>query len=164
MKPKPGVYIENSVVSYLTARPTKSLVAAARQQITYDWWHSRRQEFDLYISELVAAEAADGDPEAAQKRLGHLEGIPEVAITEEVRGLAEALLKEGALPPGAVADAFHVASAAVHGIEYLLMWNCAHLANAEIKPLVRSVCAVHGYPCPEICTPEELMGEDPHER
>jgi hypothetical protein len=161
---KPEVYIENSIVSYLAARPTKNLLAAARQEITYDWWHSRRGNFSLYISELVITEAGAGDPKAAHKRLQFLDGIPQVTLTQEVRTLAEILLKEGAFPEKSSADAIHVAAAAVHGIKYLLTWNCAHLANAEIKPLIRSVCAIHGYTCPEICTPEELMGEYKNER
>jgi hypothetical protein len=164
MSTKSDIYIENSVVSYLAARPTKNLVAAARQQITYDWWHTRRKDFDLYISELVITEAREGDAEAAKRRLEYLDGITEVPLTRDVRALAEAFIKEGALPEKSLADAIHVAAAAVHGIQYLLTWNCAHLANAEIKPLIRSVCAIHGYSCPEICTPEELMGDQSNER
>ncbi|MBM4046141.1 MAG: type II toxin-antitoxin system VapC family toxin [Planctomycetes bacterium] len=160
---RPDIYIENSIISYLAARPSRNLVTAARQQITSDWRHSRRPQFDLYVSELVFTEAADGDPEAASRRMHYLADVEEVPVTLEARSLARALLEEGALPPKAVADALHVATAAVHGIKYLLTWNCAHLANAEIRPLVRSVCAVHGYTSPEICTPEELMGEEPNE-
>ncbi len=160
MQSKPNVYIENSVVSYLAARPSRNLVTAAWQRITADWWLARRNDFNLYISELVVAEAERGDPEAAAERLKYLQGIPEVPITREVRDLAEALVSEGALPAKAVADAFHIAAAAVNGIEYLLTWNCRHIDNAELKPLVRSVCAIHGYQCPETCTPQELMGEE----
>jgi predicted nucleic acid-binding protein len=112
---------------------------------------------------LVFTEAADGDPDAASRWMQYLADVEQVPITVEARSLARALLEEGALPHKAVADALHVATAAVHGIKYLLTWNCAHLANAEIRPLVRSVCAVHGYTSPEICTPEELMGEEADE-
>jgi len=156
---KRDAYIESSVISYLAARPSKNLVAAARQRMTWDWWDARRAEFDLYVSELVYTEASDGDPEAADRRLQYLGQAEVVPVTEEARALARAFLTEGALPEKAAADALHVAIAAVHGLTYLLTWNCTHLANAEIKPLLRSVCAIHGYTCPEICTPEELMGE-----
>ena len=64
---KPDIYIENSIISYLASRPTKNLLAAARQEITYEWWHSRREKFTLYISELVITEAEEGDPEAGAK-------------------------------------------------------------------------------------------------
>ena len=161
---KPDIYIENSIISYLASRPTKNLLAAARQEITYEWWHSRRDKFTLYISELVITEAGEGDPEAAQKRLKLLHGIAQVPLTQEIRALARALITEGALPEKSYADAIHIAAASVHGIKYLLTWNCTHLANAEIKPMVRSVCAIHGYTCPEICTPEELMGDEFNER
>ena len=159
MAGQPDVYIETSVISYLAARPSRDVLAAARQQITLEWWHKRRHGFDVYVSELVRLEARAGDETAAANRSDCMAGIPELPVTEEARGLARALLQEGVLPENAVADALHIATAAVHGVRYLVTWNCAHIANAEIKPLVRSVCAVHGYSSPEICTPEELMGE-----
>lgn len=156
---KPAVYVENSVISYLAARRSRDLVAAARQEITWEWWENRRECFELLASELVYTEAAAGDAEAAERRLRCLKDVATVPVTEQSRALAGALLREGALPKKAAADALHVATAAVHGISYLLTWNCTHLANAEIIPLLRHVCQRHGFKCPEICTPEELMGE-----
>ena len=160
MRKRPSVYIENTIISYLTAWPSRSLVAAAWQRITNDWWWRRRDFFELYISELVIVEASAGDSEAAQRRLASLKGIPEVPITDEVRELARALTAEGAFATTAAADALHVAAAAVHRMDYLLTWNYRHIDNAETKPLMRTVCTVYGYQCPEICTPQELMGED----
>jgi predicted nucleic acid-binding protein len=81
-------------------------------------------------------------------------------VVEEAYDLAAMLISEGALPPAAEDDATHIALAAVHGIDYLLTWNCRHIDNAETKPIVRSICTTRGYACPEICTPEELMGEE----
>jgi len=153
------VYIETSVISYLAARPSRNLLAAAWQQVTQEWWDNQRSRFELFISELVLAEAAQGDPEAAERRSEKLKGIPDLEVTDGVVALAKKLVDEGALPREAMDDAMHIAVAAVHGVDYLLTWNCRHLDNAERKPLVRSVCAVAGYPCPEICTPQELMGE-----
>ncbi len=157
------VYIETSVISYLVARPSRNIVAAAWQQVTQEWWDEQRARFELFTSALVLAEAAQGDPAAAQKRSDTLESIPDLEITEEVVALAKWLVNEGALPREAMDDAMHVAVAAVHGVDYLLTWNCRHLDNAERKPLVRSVCAAAGYGCPEICTPLELMGEQEHD-
>lgn len=157
---KPKVYIETSVISYLTARPAKNIPAAAWQQATKEWWSSQRLRFDLFTSELVAEESEQGHPDAAEKRLAALSGIPRLAVISGVSELAVALLEEGALPQKASDDAMHVALAAWHGMDYLLTWNCRHIDNAEKKPVIRSVCAVKGYPCPEICTPMELMGED----
>ncbi len=153
------VYVETSILSYLAARPTRDLLAAARQQMTREWWDTRREGFDLYISPLVDQEARRGDPEAARRRIGALGGLPTLEIVEEAYALAAALIAEGALPRTAKHDATHIALASVHGMDYLLTWNCRHIDNAETKPIVRSVCAAHGYSCPEICTPEELMGD-----
>ena len=155
---KQTIYIETTVFSYLTARPSRNLVAAAWQQITSEWWDSQRDRFELYISELVVVEAERGNPEAAERRLARLQGIPELSVTEEAIAFAEKLVEAGALPPKAADDAMHIAVTAVHGIDYLLTWNCRHIDNAETKPLIRKVCADSGYIYPEICTPQELMG------
>lgn len=117
------------------------------------------RRFDLVISDAVLEEAARGNSEAAQRRLDALQGIRKVDVDAEVERLAARLLLEGGLPPGAAYDALHVALAAVHGVEFLLTWNCRHIDNAERKPLVRAICEKSGYSCPEICTPNELLGD-----
>ena len=156
---KKTVYIETSVVSYLTARPTADLLAAAWQKVTLDWWETQRSRFDLYTSEVAVQEAGRGDREARARRLAALSDIPLLPITEAVGPLASALVRGAALPAKAVNDALHVAVAAVHGVDYLLTWNYRHLHNAETKPAIRDTCGQHGYAGPEICTPRELMGE-----
>ena len=155
---KKTVYIETSIVSYLTARPTSDLLAAAWQKTTVDWWDTQRNRFDLYTSDVTVEEAGRGDPEAATRRLEALLGIPILPITEAVVALSKALLQERALPTKALDDSLHIAVSAVHGVDYLLTWNFRHLDNAETKPIIRSVCTIHGYTSPEICTPQELMG------
>jgi predicted nucleic acid-binding protein len=157
---KKRVYIETSVVSYLTARPSRNILAAAWRQVTLDWWEKQSPHFELFTSEMVLVEARLGDPVAVQKRIEKLQSIPDLEITEEVVLFAQKLVEDGALPKEAMNDAIHLAVSAVHGVDYLLTWNCRHLDNAERKPLIRSVCAVAGYRCPEICTPQELMGEE----
>ena len=152
------VYVETSVLSYLTARPSRDLVATAHQQVTRDWWEGQRARFEVFISPLVEQEARRGDPAAAQRRVEVLRGLAMLEVVEEAYDLAAALISQGALPPAAEDDATHIALAAVHGIDYLLTWNCRHIDNAETKPVVRAICATRGYACPEICTPEELMG------
>jgi len=155
---KKSVYVETSVLSYLTARPSNDLIGAAWQKASVDWWKTQRGRFDLYTSKMVLEEAARGDAEAAARRLDALSGLPVLAITNAVRDLSKALVFEGALPAKALDDSLHIAIAAVHGIDYLLTWNCRHIDNAETKPLIRSICVVNGHACPEICTPQELMG------
>jgi len=157
-QPMATAYIETSVISYLTARPSPALLAAAHQQVTREWWDQHRHRFELFISQLVLDEASRGNPEAAARRLSALEGFAVLEPTESAAELVDVLLSEGALPRLARDDATHVAIAAVHRMDYLVTWNCRHIDNAEVKPLIRSVCASHGYTCPEICTPEELMG------
>jgi hypothetical protein len=154
-----SVYIETSVISYLTGRTSPRLITAAHQQITRDWWDFHRQRFELFISPLVIDEASGGDSGAATKRLRILEDLPILDITGEAMELVDTLIDGGALPVQAKDDAAHIAISTVHNIDYLLTWNCRHLDNAETKPVIRSICAVKGYICPEICTPIELMGE-----
>ena len=153
---KAKVYIETSVVSYLTSRPSNDIRATANQNATIEWWDTQRPKFDLLISEFVVAEASMGDPEAAQRRLAVIADCMELQATEASRALGRELVRRGALPANAEIDAFHVAIAAVNGIEYLLTWNCAHIANAHARPKIEAICRAHGYEPPTICTPQEL--------
>lgn len=155
---KKKIYIETSVISFLAGRPSQNLLAAAWQSITTDWWEKRRGLFDLYASVLVLEEAGRGDKEAAQRRLKSLENILLLAMTDSVMELSRKLLEQEALPKKATGDALHIALASVHNIDYLMTWNCRHIDNAETKPIIRSVIISNGYFCPEICTPQELMG------
>jgi hypothetical protein len=152
------VYLETTIPSYLTAWPSRDLIIAGHQQLTKEWWQTRRNEFDLLISQFVLDEASAGDPQAAQERLAILNPLPLLDISPAVLQLASAILQSGAIPPKAARDAAHIAVSAVHGIDFLLTWNCAHIANAQIVKKVQSICVQHGFPCPLICTPEELMG------
>jgi hypothetical protein len=156
---KPKIYLETTIVSYLTAKPSRDLIVAAHQQITQEWWESRLQNFDIFISELVVREAGAGDKTAAQKRLEALEDILLLELNEEVLYLANELVQGGPIPESAKEDAFHIALATVHGMDYILTWNCRHIANAEMRTGVASICISQGYEAPVICTPEELMGE-----
>lgn len=157
MKKKPTIYIETSIISYLAAWPSPDLTTAACQQITAKWWQSYRRPYNVVTSALVVAESREGDRRTARRRLDLLIGIPALKITEAAKGLAGALITEGALPKKAEADALHIAIATVHSVDYLLTWNCRHIDNPATKPLVREVCISEGYACPEICTPFEIM-------
>ncbi len=156
---KKSVYLETSVPSYLTARPSRDVRAVAWQQITQEWWDTARKEYEIFTSELAIVEASAGNPEAAERRLAVLREIPELEIDEEVQKLAELLISKGGIPATAEADALHVAVAAVHRIDYFLTWNCRHIDNATRKPVIRAICIGAGYPYPEICTPMELLPE-----
>ena len=153
------VYIETTIPSYLTARPSRDLLQAARQQITHTWWNSVRQNYDLCISEIVLDEAASGDADAVQRRLSFLQGFPLLDLTEAVNDVAKAIMDSGLLPQRAVRDAIHIAVSSVHSIDILLTWNCRHIANAAIMKELRTIVADCGYELPILCTPEELLGE-----
>ncbi len=154
----PSVYLETSVLSYLAARPSRDVITVAHQQITTRWWATRHTDFALFISEVVLREAEAGDPEAARQRLTLAADISVLALSDAARLLAGHLLERARLPARAAADALHVAVAAVHGMDYLLTWNVRHIANAETRRQVESVCRLEGYAPPVLCTPEELMG------
>ena len=129
----------------------------ANREVTLEWWDVRRSDFELYISEFVIAEISRGDPEAAKLRLEAITDISELEATEEVRVLGKALILEGPIPPKAEIDAYHIAIAAVNGMDYLLTWNCTHIANAVMRAKIEMVCRRYGYEPPVICTPQELM-------
>ena len=157
---KPRVYLETTIPSYLTAWPSRDLVRAAHQQVTRDWWDKRRTEFELYISQVVLRECQAGDATAAAERLRVLQDLPSLEQTGEATALARALVAGVPLPERAVVDALHVAIATVHGMDYLLTWNCTHIANATLREPIASVCRASGYEPPAICTPDELVAEE----
>jgi len=157
---KATVYIETTIPSYLTAWRSPELVMAANQEATRSWWEVCRPAFELFISEIVMIEAAAGDEEAAQRRVEAITGLPELDVSEQAEALAAKLLAGAALPEKAKTDALHIAVAAVHGVDYLLTWNCKHIANAAMRPRIEAICRAAGYEPPVICTPLELMEGD----
>ena len=153
---KPRVYVETSIVSYLTARPARDIVIAGRQQSTRDWWATASSRFELVISQLVREEAGVGDPDAATARLAALAPLARLAFPKEALELAQRLVDAGAVPRQAAQDAAHVAIAAVHGVEFLVTWNFRHIANATARRRIEAVCRDSGIDPPVLCTPEEL--------
>ena len=154
------VYVETSVFGYLAGRPSRDLIVAARQQRTHAWWQTRRTAFDLYVSQDVLDEATAGDPRVATKRAEFLATVPVLDMPDGVADLAAALIKGVPIPPKAAADAAHIAVAAYHRIDFLMTWNLAHIANAELRRRIEAVCLASGYGAPILCTADELMGEE----
>lgn len=152
---KPKVYIETSIFSYLTAWRNPDLIMAANQEITKEWWENRDQ-YDLYLSAFVIQEASAGDPDAAKRRLSVMKNIPEIDITKEIEDFARKLFDELHFSQKAKIDALHIAAATVGGMDYLLTWNCAHIANAFLRPKIERVCRASDYEPTTICTPQEL--------
>ena len=157
MTMKENIYVETTIPSYLAAWPSRDLVTAAHQQITHLWWRQQRENYNLFISQIVIDEASSGDPDAAKRRLEILEDFPLLDISSETSNFARALLKLVPLPQKAAADALHIAIAVANGMDFLLTWNCTHIANAVLRTKIEKVCRLKGYDPVIICTPEELL-------
>jgi predicted nucleic acid-binding protein len=153
------VYLETTVVSYLVARPSRDIIVAAHQELTRQWWAHKRVSYDVVVSELVLREASAGDPEAAERRRAALVGIDVLETGERALDLAQRLVGQGAVPAASPEDALHIAIAVTNGVDYLLSWNCAHIANAASRRAIDDVCVTSGYRPTVLCTPEELLEE-----
>lgn len=153
----PTIYIETSVISYLVARRSTDPRVASNQELTIKWWQTRRQEFELYVSAVVLGEAQRGDAVLAAARVAVARELSLAQVTREALDLAAALVAGAGVPRKANEDALHIATAAANGLEYLLTWNCTHIANAVTIPRVNAICRSHGFEPPLIYTPQEFM-------
>ena len=153
------LYVETSIVSYLTSRPSRDVVINANQQLAQEWWESRHN-FDLFVSELVIDEVSKGEMLMAQKRLDLIQGIPLIDFNDEAKNLAKEILRQNVLPPKATLDVFHIAVTVVHKMEFLLTLNCKHIANAFIFRRIEKICSEFGYEMPIVCTPQEILEKE----
>lgn len=152
-----SIYLETSIIGYLASRTSSDLITAGNQTLTRDWWDCHREHFDLFVSEAVIAECGAGDPEAADERAVFLNGLPILEITLECKELAAEIMKRAFLPEKADVDALHIAVAALNGIDYLLTWNCKHIANASLRRIIERVLSEANIEAPVICTPQEMI-------
>lgn len=153
------IYIETSIISYLVARPSNNLISAARQKITFDWWNREKGKYKIYISELVIAECSRGDKNAVRTRLNFVQNIPFLKINKGCIELAELFFNKAFLPEKARDDALHVAIATYYKMDFLLTWNCRHLANAHFIRKLQTISFEEGLVIPTICTPQEITNE-----
>jgi len=154
---KESIYLETTVVSYYTSKPSRDIVALAHQEITRQWWPIAIRRYDIFISEVVTEEASFGDPEAAKRRLEELKDFPHLELNDKVEEMAQVYMERLNIPEKSFRDAAHLAIACVHNIDYLVTWNCAHLANGEVIKKLMKINESIGIHTPIICTPEELM-------
>ena len=154
-----SVYIESSVISYITARPSRDVVTSARQTISIEWWDGYRDSFEVFVSELVLEEIGSGDSRAASNRLVIVEDIPVLVITTNAVALAKSLIAENAIPASSMEDALHISIAAVQSIDFLLTWNFKHINNANTRNKITQVINLSGFNSPILCSPEELISE-----
>lgn len=157
---KPSVYIETSVIGYLTSWPRQDIIVAGHQNTTKRWWATATKRFELFVSQLVVHECSGGDSDAAKDRLECIDGIPVLPISTDAEDLAEALLQAKVVPESQTNDALHIAMAATHRVQYLISWNFRHIVNASLRPAVERICHDSGFDPPVICTPEELLEDN----
>jgi len=155
-----AVFIETTIPSYYVARPPRDIVQAARQQLTIEWWDRHRANYELLTSQIVVDEVSQGEQAMAAKRIEMLADIPLLVISDAVTDVASDLLAEGVVPPKSADDAFHIACAGVHRVDFLLTWNCKHIANPHNRDRIRKCFGKRDIDLPVICTPEEFIGDD----
>lgn len=160
----PTLYLDTSVISYLTARISPAALVAQRQRITRVWWHRYRHRHTLRISLVVVKEARNGDLTASIERLNALKEIVSLPFDTHSELLSEKFVGAGLLPEKARSDAAHIAIAATNNTPLVVTWNCWHLANRVIHRAIVRACETEGLRCPEICTPEHLMRTYAHAR
>ncbi|MBN1974087.1 MAG: type II toxin-antitoxin system VapC family toxin [Sedimentisphaerales bacterium] len=151
------VYIESSVISYYTSRRSRDIIVAAHQEITLEWWEKALPSFDAFVSQIVYEEISRGDPKSAQKRLEAIKEFQVLEMSPELAELAERYYLVLDIPEKARNDAFHLALAVYNGMDYLVTWNCTHIAAGRVISIVQTINDEFGYQTPIICTPEELM-------
>ncbi|MBI5140679.1 MAG: type II toxin-antitoxin system VapC family toxin [Nitrospirae bacterium] len=157
---KKRVYIETTVVSYFTSRPSRDIMIASHQEATREIWPKLVSEYETYVSALVYEEAGRGDPEQAKMRLSAIKPFRMLAMDDEADNLAVAMITGSGIPKEYPEDALHIAIAAVNGIEALVTWNFSHMNNPFTRIKVRRIVESLGYQCPEICSPDELLEAD----
>lgn len=156
---KPKLYVETSIISYLTSRPSRDVVINANQQLAQEWWETR-EDFELFISQVVVDEVSKGDAAFVQKRLDLIQDIPLIDFNDQAKDLAKEILRQNILPAKATLDVFHIATSAVHEIDFLLTLNCKHIANAFIYRRIEKICLEFGFEPPIVCTPQEILEKE----
>lgn len=151
------VYLETTIPSYLAGKASRDLIIAAHQQITQDWWLTAHNRFELYVSEAVLAEVRAGDPEAVERRLRFIENLPVLALNDDVRTLTRHYDRNLNLSGRSRADIPHIAYAVSYGMDYLVTWNCSHIANGEMIQRLLKTNAELRRSTPLIVTPEEIL-------
>ena len=153
---KPRVYVETSVIDYLTARPERDVVTLGNQLATREWWLDAPGHFDLVVSDIVLQEASAGDLAAARDRLAAIASLPALAFDKESAELSRHWIQSHAVHSGEGPYAAHVAIATVNRVDYLATCNLRHIANPRLIPLIDMSCRNMGYSPAVVCTPSQL--------
>lgn len=156
---KPTLYMETTIPSFLLAKPSRNLVANGRQELTRAWWRRDHARFEVFISETVLEEAMRGNRTAAAERLEFLKQFPMISANDDVRRLTGIYIARHIVPEVKPGDAVHLALTVIHRVQFLCTWNFKHLANAFMLQRLRNLHEKLGLFTPQVCTPEELLGE-----
>ena len=156
MSNKKKVYVETTVISDLTSRPSPLVRNLARQLATKEWWDDALNRCEFYISQLVDAESARGDEDAAKRRQEFLTELTWIEYGPAALDLARKFLDAAAIPETSFDDATHVAIATIAKMDYLATWNSKHINNPQTLPKIIKVCEENGFKCPLIGTPDQL--------
>jgi hypothetical protein len=155
-----SLYIESTIPSYLTSRPSEQELIARRQKFTRKWWDEHRIRFRLYTSIFTFDEVSQGDPDAAKNRIESLKDVHELTLTDHVEEVAVEIIRLLQIPDKAMVDAYHLAICIVHQVAYLLTWNCKHLANPENQKILIEYGRYKDLHIPVICTPAYFFEEE----
>jgi hypothetical protein len=152
-------YVETSIPSfYFEARVAADMVA--RREWTRSWWALASDAVELVTSLAVIDELERGDFPARQDCLRLVSGLPVLAIEPPVLEIVEAYIRHRVMPADPAGDALHLAVASYHRCDFLITWNCKHLANANKFGHIRRVNGLLGLLSPALVTPLEMLGDD----
>lgn len=161
--PKPRVYVETTIPSfYFDSRESAAVVE--RRLITRKWWTDAWLRYDLVTSSIVLDELARGGGERILLRVGLLQPLPRVPLVPQVTGIAQTYLANKVMPANPPEDALHLALASWHRCDFIVTWNCRHLANPNKAVHIRRINTQLGLYVPRLVTPEELLEGEQDER
>ena len=153
---KEKVYLDTTIPSYIIAKPSRDIILLSHQELTKEWWKESKDNYELFISDIVVIEVEEGDKDYAKKRRDLLSGITVLENNSEIEVLVKQYMNHFHFPDKLYRDMYHVAFAVYYNIDFLLTWNFTHLNNAHFKVQLHRFNQKIGYNIPEICSPEEL--------
>ena len=155
--PKPWVYVETTIPSFYHEERTAPGIVA-RREWTRQWWDVAPDRYELFTSPAVLDELAGDIPERSAKRLALIHDLPLLPVESSIAEIVEAYIRHKLMPADPGGDALHLALASYHKCDFLLTWNCQHLANANKFKHIRRLNAMLGLFVPAVVTPLELLG------
>ena len=156
---KQTIYIESTIPSYLVARPSRDLLKLSRQIASRQWWDEVLPSYDPYVSRYVLQEISDGDPQAATRRQKAIEGFTFLETSEQIEKLALVILKKIRIPEKSKIDAYHLAIAITHGMDYVISWNFNHIVGPPVRKTFAEIGRELNLVMPILCTPSDFLGE-----